>query len=112
MSSDDHYLTCMIQSMGHIRQVAKHGLSSLMDSIAVRDATLWNIHLVSYAVRQLSDEKKESHPEIDWEALKKLSGTMIGDPWSVDLGRVANYVENELPAVRERLQRVVAKWPK
>ena len=112
MASDDHYLTCMIQSMGHILQVTKQGRSSLMDSIAVRDATLWNIHLVSYAARQLSDGKKQSHPEIDWQALRKLSGTLIGDPWAVDPGKVADYVENELPAVRERLRRSLARWPK
>jgi uncharacterized protein with HEPN domain len=108
MASDDHYLTCMIQSMGHIRQVAKHGLSSLMDSIAVRDATLWNIYLVSYAARHISDEKKKSHPEIDWQALGKLATTVIEDPWSVELSKVSDYVENELPEVRERLQRVLA----
>ena len=57
MSSDDHYLTCMVQSMGHIRQVAKNGLSSLLDSLAARDATLWNIHLVSYAARSGADAR-------------------------------------------------------
>jgi uncharacterized protein with HEPN domain len=109
MASDDHYLTCMNQCMGHILQVAPHGLSSLMDSIAVRDATLWNIHLVSYAARQLSDEKMEMHPEIDWQALRDLSHSLIGDPWSVDLGSVASYVEDELPEVRDRLQRLMGR---
>lgn len=112
MASDNHYLTCMSQCMGHILQVTKQGRSSLMDSIAVRDATLWNIYLVSYAARQLSDDKKQSHPEIDWQALRKLSGTLIGDPWAVDVGKVADYVENELPAVRERLRRLLARWAK
>ena len=112
MAADEHYLICMIQSMGHILHVTKQGRSSLMESLAVRDATLWNIHLVSYAARRVSDVKKELHPEIDWEALRKLSGALIGDPWAVDVGKVANYVENELPAVKEHLQRVLARWAK
>jgi uncharacterized protein with HEPN domain len=73
---------------------------------------MWNIHLVSYAARKISDGKMELHPEIDWQGLQKLSSDLIGDPWSVDLGKVADYVENELPEVRERLQRVMARWAK
>jgi uncharacterized protein with HEPN domain len=109
MASDDHYLTCMNQSMGHILQVAPHGLNSLMDSIAARDAALWNIHLVSYAARHISEEKKDLHPEIDWQALRNLSHDLIGDPWSVNLGEIATYAENDLPKVRDRLQRMLTR---
>jgi len=112
MDADDHYLTCMVQSMGHIRQVARQGLSSLMESVAARDATLWNIYLVSRAARRISDERKKAHPEIDWEALAMLSRNIIGDPWSVDVGKVGEYVENQLPDLRERLQRVLVNWAK
>ena len=104
MASDEHYLACMNQCMGHILEATRHGINAVMDSVVVRDATLWNIHLVSYAARQLSDQTTESHPEIDWQALRELSGVLIKDPWAVDLNRVADYVQGELPAVKERLQ--------
>ncbi|NLW51090.1 MAG: hypothetical protein GXY85_09665 [Candidatus Brocadiaceae bacterium] len=114
MASDDHYLTCLNQSMGHILETVKHGLTSLMDSVTVRDATLWNVHLISYGARHLSEERKAAHPEIDWDALGQLSGRLIGrDPWSVELNNVAAFVENDLPALRERLQRLLAaRWSK
>jgi uncharacterized protein with HEPN domain len=99
----------MHQSLGHIITFTTHGRTDFMDSLHVRDATFWNIHLVSYAAKHISDEKKDDHPEVDWERIANLSRQFLHDPWSVHLEEVWNFIQDELPTLRDQVRHILTE---
>jgi uncharacterized protein with HEPN domain len=62
---------------------------------------------IGEAARKVSDATKEAHPEIPWGAIVALCHRIAHDYFSLDLLRVWDIVQNDLPALIEKLEPLV-----
>ena len=107
MEKDRHYLMRMNQSIGHIEKLISKGRGALMESMVVQHAVLWNLELISLAARQLTDEVREEHPQVDWDHMCKLSREVIGNPWEVDNDKLWQCIEQDLPTLRHHVKEIL-----
>lgn len=78
-----------------------HGRSrheSLNDE-AVRDAVLWNIHVLGEAAKRVPVEFRERHAEIPWRKLTGLRDVVAHEYFALDDDILWDIVTNKLPEV-------------
>jgi uncharacterized protein with HEPN domain len=62
---------------------------------------------IGEAARKVSNATKEAHPEIPWSAIVALRHRIAHDYFSLDLLRIWDIVQNDLPALVETLEPIV-----
>ena len=56
-----------------------------MEDVPIQDAVLRRLEIIGEAVRNLSDELKENHPEIFWNKAMATRNILIHNYFGVDL---------------------------
>lgn len=80
----------------------------------LQDATVRNLEILGEASRQLRDvlpQAYERFPEIPFTKMYALRNNLAHGYLTVDMERIWNVVEIEIPKLRPLLQQVLANWP-
>ena len=62
-----------------------------------------NLEIIGEAVKHLSPELRQQHPDIPWKRIAGMRDEMIHEYFGVDLTIVWNVVEQHLPALRQQV---------
>ena len=76
-----------------------------------QDAVIRNLEVMGEAVRKVSDETREAHPDLPWRQMAATRDRVIHGYFTVDLEIVWEIVEDELPRLRDVLSRARARDP-
>ena len=104
---DRHYLVCMSQCINRALKYAEGGRSTFLGSLMAQDAVIWNLALIGKAAGQVSDEEKNTHPEVDWGCIKEFCADLLGNPWDYDRDRLWRCIEQELPVLQHDLRGIL-----
>jgi uncharacterized protein with HEPN domain len=74
-------------------------------------ATLWNLHTLAEACRQLSPELKARHPEIDWRLLADFRNVLAHDVLGISPRRVWDIIVDHLPTLKRHVSRILPTLP-
>ena len=107
MQRDLLLITEMIAAASQARErVADRSLHDLEGDHQRRDALLWNITVLGEAAAQLSEQTKESFPEIPWQRPAQLRNRIVHGYWSIDLEVVHTVATDVLPGLILQLEAV------
>jgi uncharacterized protein len=73
----------------------------------VQDSVIRGLEIIGEAVSRLSPQLKEAHPEIPWQKISGLRNRLIHGYFDVQLERVWQTVQEEVPAFEASIRRVV-----
>ena len=73
----------------------------------MQDAIIRNFEIIGEATKHLSQETKQSHPEIQWRGLAGFQNVLIHNYMGVDLVEVWNIIENELLQIKSSLEPIM-----
>ena len=59
----------------------------------VREASLYNIHIIGEAVAKLPDDVKDGEPMIPWKLIKGMRNRLIHEYFGIDLPMVWNVIK-------------------
>ncbi|MFN3466666.1 MAG: DUF86 domain-containing protein [Candidatus Brocadiales bacterium] len=62
---------------------------------------------IGEAVKRLSDDVQKTHPDIPWSKMAKMRDILIHAYDRVDLNRVWDTVQNDIPVLISVLERIV-----
>lgn len=90
-----------------------HGVdeAAFMADIRTRDAVALNIQLLGETARRMSDEIKGKAPAIPWPAIVALRNRIAHGYETVDHRLVWRIVQDDLPALRAELRRLLEAAP-
>jgi len=71
-----------------------------LDSTLIQDAIIRNLQTLAESTQRLSDAAKESMSGIDWFKIAGFRNVLVHDYLGVDIERVWNILEKDLPALK------------
>jgi uncharacterized protein with HEPN domain len=76
-----------------------------------QDAIIRTLEVIGEAVRQISDNTRDSKPDIPWRKVAGMRDRLIHQYFGVDLDLVWNVVRLELPTLLEAVDDVLSQMP-
>jgi uncharacterized protein with HEPN domain len=95
--------------VGRILEGTNAERSRFEASRLVQDAVIRNLQTLTESSQRLSDEIKDTEPQIPWRELAGFRNVIVHGYLGVDLGAVWLVVEQDLPALSQALNRMATR---
>jgi uncharacterized protein with HEPN domain len=105
--ADRVLLTHMRDCLDRILEYTNTERSRFEASRLVQDAVIRNLQTLTESSQRLSSEIKATEPQIPWRDLAGFRNVIVHGYLGVDLGAVWLVVEQDLPALKEAVNRMV-----
>ncbi len=111
MKDDRVYLQHIRDALGRILTYTASGRTAFLASPQAQDAVIRNLEILGEAVKHLSPELRQAHPEIPWKRIAGMRDEMIHEYFGVDLNIVWNVVAQHVPVLRTQIDRLLGDQP-
>lgn len=101
------YLAQILERIVRIEGFTPGGKKSFLADPLIQDAVIRNLEVIGEASRRVGAEYQAAHPEIPWREMAGLRNILIHDYESVNLEKIWQVVEKELPSVKGALKKIL-----
>ena len=77
----------------------------------LQSAILHKLMVIGKAVKRLSNEMRERHPQIPWKDIAGLRDKLIHDYGQIDLGQVWDITQARIPSLLKQLEPLIREKP-
>ena len=107
MKDDQLYLIHIRECIQRIEKyIGEGGRDAFMASDIIQDAVIRNLQTMAESATRVSDGLQEKHPEVDWLKIRGFRNVLVHDYLGVDLERVWNILENDLPKLKDAVEKM------
>jgi len=103
VKDDRLYLHHIKEAIEWIEEFTGAGEIEFFKDRKTQDAVLRNLHTLSESTQHLSNELKEQHPDVDWRTIAAFRNVVVHDYLGVDLDRIWDIVEDDLPTLKMKI---------
>lgn len=111
MRSDRERLLDIAEAIDRITRYASRGRADFEAQELIQTWVIHHIEIMGEAASRISPELREAHPEIPWAQVVAMRNVLAHDYFGIDVERVWNAVERDLPELRRQVQ-VLLDLPK
>ena len=101
---DAIYLEHIAERIRRIEEATQNGREAFESSHILQDAVIRNFEVIGEAVKKLSPELRDAHPDVPWQRVAGFRDVLIHDYMGVDLNEVWNVIEQELPRLKRTVE--------
>lgn len=105
------WLLDILEAIDVIEQYTQSGFPDASPKNPVWDGVLFNLMIVGEASRKLPDELRSRAPDVDWRGALGLRNVIAHDYFSVKRDIVVKAVEEDLPRLRDAVERLLRELP-
>lgn len=109
MKDDRIYLLHVRDAIDQIATYTADGHAAFAADRKTQDAVIRNLEIIGEAVKRLSTSLTSTHTDVPWRRIAGMRDKLVHDYFGVDLELVWGVVERELPALRDRVDRVLSR---
>ena len=102
MKDDAVYLRHILECIDRIEQYTKDGRAAFMGATLIQDGVIRNLQTLGQSALKLSDALKSAHPEVDWKSIVGLRNVLVHDYLGVNVTRIWEIVERDLPDLKAK----------
>ena len=108
MKDDKLYLIHIAECIARIESYTQ-GMTkeAFLASSMVQDAVIRNLQTLAESTQRLSARAKAGQPAIEWHRIAGFRNILVHDYLGVDLERVWNIVQNDLPVLKEAISEML-----
>lgn len=107
MKQDRPYLEHIQEAIRKILAYTEQNRDVFLRDTKTQDAVLRNFEIIGEAVKRLSEETKSRRPDLPWRNIAGLRDVLIHNYMGVNLVRVWNVVDNDLPKLQEAIDELL-----
>jgi uncharacterized protein with HEPN domain len=110
MKDDRLYLIHISECIERIESyIGRSDKREFMESTLLQDAIIRNLQVLAESTQRLSDDIKETESGIDWFEIGGFRNVLVHDYLGIDVERVWNILEKDLPALKETVRRMLER---
>ena len=109
MRDDRERLRDVLEAIERIEKYAVQGRQALASEELLQTWVVHHLMIIGEACRALSGDFRITHPTEVWALAAGLRNVIVHEYFGIDLGVVWNVIERDLPALKERVQDILAQ---
>jgi uncharacterized protein with HEPN domain len=109
MRSDSERLLDIQEAIRNIDKYAKLGKIEFDKNELIQNWIVRHLQIIGEASSRLCEDFRNSHPEIPWPKIIGMRNVLVHDYFGIDKAIVWAAVENELPALRIHIEKIIKK---
>ena len=90
-----------------INEIKDLSYDSFVESELYTRAFSRSIEIIGEAVKNLSQDFREEHSDIEWKKISGMRDKIIHHYFNVDYDLIWDVIKNKLPAIRVKIQKVL-----
>ena len=95
------------EAIDRIERYAASGREAFERDELVQTWILHHLQILGEAVRAITSDLKQQHPEISWQQIAGMRNILVHDYFGIDLDIVWAVVEKDLPALKQRIAKML-----
>ncbi|MFZ2146298.1 MAG: DUF86 domain-containing protein [Sedimentisphaerales bacterium] len=103
MKDDTVYLRHILECIRRIEENVAGGRDRFLSSHNLQDAVLRNLQTTAESSQRLSDDLKETHPEVEWLRIAAFRNVLVHDYLGIDLERVWDITQRDVPELKRAI---------
>jgi len=108
VKDDRLYLEHIREAIQKIASYSAGGWEEFSRNPMAQDAILRNFEIIGEATKRLDDALKTRHPNVPWREIAGFRDVLIHNYMGVNLKRVWNVIEKDLPSLRQAVEELLA----
>ena len=101
MKQDSNYLNHILEAVNTIESYTKNlSREDFLADRKCRDAVIRNVEIIGEAVKAVSSELRDAHPEIPWQQIARTRDKLIHHYFDVDDEELWEIVSVDLPRLK------------
>ena len=108
--SDKERLLHILDSIKTIQNFTKNiSYDKYMEDLKLRLALVKLLEIIGEAAGQLSDNTMNEFSDIEWPILKSVRNVLVHEYFGIDYKIVWNSIQNNLPDLKQKLEKIINK---
>lgn len=91
------------------KEISNLGKVKFLCDEKLKRACVRSLEIIGEAAKKLPADFKEKHHGNDWKAMAGMRDKLIHDYFGIDYDIVWDVIENKIPQLSERVQKILAK---
>ena len=97
----------MMEAIQRIEKYAGRGRQAFVADELIQTYIVHNLQILGEAAAKIPAEQQHEYPELPWPKMVGMRNVLVHNYFNIDLDIVWQVVESELPALQEKISRIV-----
>ena len=106
MRSDRERLFDILEAVERIEAQAARGRAAFADDELVQTAVIRWVEIIGEATRGLTDDPRQTHPEVPWRQMVAMRNVLIHGYFDIDVDLVWSVAQNDLPKLGAQIRAI------
>jgi uncharacterized protein with HEPN domain len=104
------YVKHILECIDKINQYTDNDRERFVSDDLIQDGVLRRLQTMAESTQRLSEDLKQTMPDVDWRALSGFRNILVHDYLNgIDLNRIWDIVNNYLPELKKAVESIVDK---
>lgn len=111
MRDDRERLIDITEAIERIDKYSTRGRHAFNSDELIQTWIVHHLQILGEAIRGISTDFRDQHPEVPWSHIIAMRNILVHQYFGIDVDLVWSVVENDLPALRFEIARILAGRP-